>query len=121
MCPTLWLSPLFLILLASLPVDRTNRDRSTSKEPGMVCVLHPPSVFSFIFSVFLLPLYYRDLLRVCPVAVCRSSGLLPFQLKQQLWVLKCSQKLHERSPSNRSCLYIRLRKSDGQNDRVEKK
>lgn len=41
--PTLWLSPLFLILLASLPVDSTDRDSSSSSttEPGMVCVLRP--------------------------------------------------------------------------------
>lgn len=34
-CPTLWLSPLFLIRLASLPVDKTSRD-SSSRQPGMV-------------------------------------------------------------------------------------
>lgn len=84
--PTLWLSPLFLILLASLPVDsRTKRDSSSSTEPGMVRFLHPNSKLFLclppfssvsVSEVFLLPL-------LIPKFVPYSFvGLLLFQLKQ---------------------------------------
>lgn len=59
---TLWLSPLFLILLASLPVARINRDTSSSStEPGMVPI--PSSKLSRCLTP-LLPSRYPPSLRL---------------------------------------------------------
>lgn len=47
--------------------------------------------------------------KVCPLFVCGSS-YVAFPAEAITLVLMCSQRLHKPSPSNRTCLYIRLRK-----------
>lgn len=109
--PTLWLIPLFLILLAFLPVDRTNRDSRSTKQPSMVCIFH-----------FGLLLWKSSFLS--SFSCCFKVG--PFKCLLVLW---CTvwlsgarvQILHKFSPSNQSWLHIRLQKSVEQEYRVERR
>lgn len=117
---TLWLSPLFLILLASLPVDRTNRDTSSSAaEPGMVPILsvsHSTSAFQ-ITPPLSSPLEekkksqnLRPLLWQVPLPP-QTSVMLTF--RAEAITLLCSWAArNETSPPlslpSRTCLSIRL-------------
>lgn len=117
--PTLWLSPLFLILLASLPVDRTSRDSSSTKQPGMVCSKHlnsshllwKPLSFSPQYSL-LPPLVSEFVLQLVTALLLRY---MDFQ------VLTRSQRLHNSFSSQQDLPLCRQRKSAGQTDTVEER
>lgn len=105
---TLWLSPLFLILLALLPMDSTTRDSSSTAQPGMVCALKTNFLclpwFPLCGDTLPPPVLVQN------SDLCGSSAALPFPAHVQPDI---TQPL-----SNRTCLFNRLvgGESAGQKD-----